>query len=256
MSGTEESGFIYRASGVGVGGRITDPPHGDIPAQASAALPPDGGRAEARVSGYNFEGILDVAAAYTVITGNPGLKDGQPIHRTVTTTTVEGLNVRGVVTANTVVAQLISEQPAGSGDLRMRPVGHFTNLRIKGVQLDPKPHQGLLSSELKSEIDRFLKDLYDPYRAESLASRTEPSPQYLCSLFDDNSIKDPLKGVPGVEVSAGGTIHVKDFGTIYVGQFLVEAKSRRLTMLRIVLGSPPSGPLNFCSVEGNGSPPP
>ena len=250
MTPTAQERFLYRASGVGVGGRITDPPHGDIPAQAATSIPPDGGRAEARVEGYNFEGILDVAQAYTVITGNPGVKEGQPINRTVTTATVEGLNVRGVVTANTVVAQLVSEQPAGKHDLKMRPVGHFTNLRIKGILIDPTPHAHLLLSEMKSDIDKFVRQI--------VVTLPTPIPtRYLCSIFEDQSIAAQVNGkIPGAEAFPGGQIHVDDFGDIYLGEFLVDPDFRRLTMLRIVLASPPSGRVSFCSVEGDGSPPP
>jgi hypothetical protein len=195
-----------------------------------------------------------------VITGNPGLKDGKPSHRTATTTTVLGLNVEDVVTADSVLAQLVSEQPAGLPELQMRPLGRFTNLQIKGVQIDPKFHEHLIGAESKSQIDKCLEHLYNPYDKNNAEGKKtplgSPLPRYLFSIFEDESIAEQVKKIPGARAFPGGRIRLDGFGNIYLGEFLVDAESRRLTMLRIVLGSPPSGPLNFCAVEGNGSPPP
>jgi hypothetical protein len=85
-----------------------------------------------------------------------------------------------------------------------------------------------------------------------------------CSIFDDASIgaavdllgKAREKEHPGVERRPGGVIHVDDLGDIYLGQLSFErdpeGEYRRLTMLRVVLGSPPSGDMSFGSVEGDG----
>lgn len=294
--------FLYRGNAVGIGGRIIDPPLGEIPAQAATSLPPDGGNAEARVEGYGFHGIVYVNSAFSVIRGNPDLKTVlgrcDKVFRTVTTATVNGLDVDGVVRADSIVASLESEQPEDETSLKMLTVGYFTNLRIKGYSVNPQPHSHLLTAAKKSEIDSCLDHLYDPYdpvneydpfdpRFDQANPKRESPPKptsigysktrsprrgsYVCSIFDDQSIANDVAKIPGsagVKALPGGHIRVRDFGDIYLGEFIVEGgekdddkkpdeyvpESRRLTMLRIVLASPPTGNLNFASVEGDGRP--
>jgi hypothetical protein len=45
---------------------------------------------------------------------------------------------------------------------------------------------------------------------------------------------------------------VPDFGTIFFGEILISSLSRRLTMLRLELGSPVGGFIACCDVESNG----
>ena len=246
---TSTKRFLYRGSAVGFGGRITDPPLGVIPAQAATTLPPDGGNAEARVDGYGFHGIVYVNSAYSLVRGNPDLKGCRPVFRTVATATVNGLDVDGVVRADTIVASLESEQPEAGGELDMLPVGYFANLRIRGFAIDLRPHADLLKMRKKSEIDAYREKNREGIYVTALGGS-----QYVCSIFDDASVAAAIKGIPGVTALPGGRIHVDDFGDIAFGEFFVSADARRLTMMRIELASPPTGTMDFASVEGDGSP--
>jgi hypothetical protein len=51
----------------------------------------------------------------------------------------------------------------------------------------------------------------------------------------------------------GHTIRVPTVGTIYLGEVLVSQYARRLTMVRVELGSPVGGRLEVASGEINGS---
>jgi len=172
---------------------------------------------------------------------------------------VNGLDVDGVVRADTIVASLESEQPEEGAELEMLPVGYFANLRIRGYAIDPRPHGDLLKASRKSEIDRCLDHLFDPNDSYNVQGKATPigrsRPKYLCSIFDDASIATAVNGIiPGARAFPGGRIHVDDLGDVYLGEFFVTGEARRLTMLRIELASPPTGTMDFASVEGDGSP--
>jgi hypothetical protein len=51
----------------------------------------------------------------------------------------------------------------------------------------------------------------------------------------------------------GHVVEVPDFGKIYFGEMFVTGESRRLTLLRVQLGSPVGGELICCDGEDNGS---
>jgi hypothetical protein len=257
LPGTDPSDprFLYRGSAVGIGGRITDPPHGEIPAQAATTLPPDGGYAEAIAKDFDFKGIVRVAHARGFVSGNPDCKGASGVFRTVATATVSGLDVDGVLTADTVVANLESEQLPNE-KLNMRPVSYVTNLRIRGVKLDLEPDSELMALGTDDEMSRYLgsSGRHTPMKRASgkLVSY---------SIFDDESVAAAVKKVNGIQRAAsrvtlldGGHIHVDDFGDIFLGELFFDADFRRLTTLRIVLGSPPSGVLDVAAVEGDGRP--
>jgi hypothetical protein len=270
--------FLYRGSAVGVGGRISDPPLGEIPSQAATTLPIDGGTAEARVQGYGFHGIVSIDSAHSVIRGNPDLKtmgiDCADVFRTVTTSTVNGLDIDGVVRADSMAAVLESEQPDGGGQLNMVPVGYFNNLRIRGFKIEPKLHTHLLEFPTMDEVwKNCYGHLYDPGRNDydpyDSSQREPPKPvpaertrlssggyQVACSIFEDDDLAAQIKPLNkyGIWYSHGGKIWIRDFGKLYLGEFFINADARRLTLLRVELNSPPSGEIAFASVEGDGRP--
>jgi hypothetical protein len=50
----------------------------------------------------------------------------------------------------------------------------------------------------------------------------------------------------------GHTVVVKDFGTIYFGEILISSMSRRLSMMRLELGSPDGGNMDVDNIGHNG----
>jgi len=278
--------FNYRGKAVGVRGEITDPLPGKSPDQkpekisdqAVVTLDQKGGHGEARVVDFRVQGIAYVNEAHSLVTGNPDLRidprdptQCQRVFRTVVTATVSGLEVDGVVRADTIVANLESEQPETKDiELEMLPVGYFANLRIRGYLVDlryPADYlETLRTKRKKSEIDRGIGDEVRKIESEMGAEdgsvcgkhaypRGLGEKEYVCSIFSDRSIRAAVKGIPGVSACRGGRIHVDNLGDIYLGQFSVEADLRKLTMLRVELASPPTGRLEFASVEGDGGRP-
>jgi hypothetical protein len=47
-------------------------------------------------------------------------------------------------------------------------------------------------------------------------------------------------------------LRIKDFGTLYLGEFRISKYARRLTMLRVELGCDREGSVSFADGAGNG----
>jgi hypothetical protein len=52
----------------------------------------------------------------------------------------------------------------------------------------------------------------------------------------------------------GHIVFIEGFGTIHLAELAINKVSRRLTMLRVNLGSPVDGDLMLAAVDGNGTP--
>ena len=78
--------------------------------------------------------------------------------------------------------------------------------------------------------------------------------RYETSIFSDRALRRAAKDIPGVTTCRGGVLHVEDLGDVQLGHYVVEPELRTLTMLRVVLKSPPSGEIMAASVQGDGRP--
>jgi hypothetical protein len=286
--------FNYRGSAFAMKGKIELPLPGRDQAPAArfdfplVDLKRDGGHDEKRLAEVKFPGIVYIGEATGLVTGNPDFKKVPRtatgaaaaaaaakscigVYRTVVTASVRGVDVDGVVRADAILASLESDQPdLGDRELDMRPVGYFTNLRIKHypIVLHPADHlKALQDFGKKSEIDKKLeaevKEIEkevarEPYTCGH-ASPTLGGSSYVCSIFSDKAIRAAVKGIPGVTACKGGRIHVDDLGDVYLGRLVVtqtkDEELRELTMLRVVLNSPPRGEVDICGVVGDGGRP-
>src|SRR5262245_42423569 len=146
--------FLYHGSALGVGGFITRPFTEIIPPQAGTVLPITGGHGSARIENFRYRDLVSFDAAYSTVSGDesPDAGGGRAFNSLVTVT-IEGLNIRQVVTAKKVVARLVSRHVHGVSELPIHPVGsYFENLRIAGVQVDLQPHQVLFGCQTLGEL--------------------------------------------------------------------------------------------------------
>ena len=109
--------------------------------------------------------------------------------------------------------------------------------------------------EVEFDHELFLKNKIYAALSKNLAAlkksgrmAEESNGVILCSL-----VKTLKVDCPGVEVQ-GHVITVEHFGRIYVGEVLSEAGFKRLSMLRMELGSPHEGLLNTAEASINGVP--
>src|SRR5215472_9582475 len=104
------TGFKYRAKAIGLEGHVDLPIDRKIDPVASVTLDEDGGFNNARVENFRFEHVVAFDSSSVSVTGAFSKKDGS--HFTVTTSTVEGVDVLGIVTADKIEARVLVKAPA------------------------------------------------------------------------------------------------------------------------------------------------
>lgn len=247
-----ERTFLYHAHASGVSGRITLPFNEIIPVQAPAAIPTTGGYCATRVENFRYRDIVSFRSATSIVSGEFSAKE--QAHETLMTATIEGLNILDMVTADVIVARLTSRHSQDGGEPSIIPLGsYFENLRIAGCKvkapLNTEPfvrcprYQELRQfinedAEIRSRLSRGFADVSAQPRNGAL----------LCSLASDVNLDCR-------ELKADGhAIHVPQFGTVYLAEFLITPYSRSITMLRAELGSPVQGQVMSGGGSGNGEP--
>jgi len=247
-----ERTFLYHAHASGVSGRITLPFDEVIPVQAPAAIPVTGGYSATRVENFRYRDIVSFRSATSIVSGDFSAKD--QAYETLMSATIEGLSILGVVTADVIVARLSSRHPKDGSEPSIIPLGsYFENLRVAGCKVEAplnteqfvrcSRYQELREvinedPEVRSRLSRGFADLSAQPRNGAL----------LCSLASDVGVKcRELK-------AEGHAIHVPQFGTVYLAEFLIMPYSRSITMLRAELGSPVQGQVTSGGGSGNGEP--
>jgi hypothetical protein len=245
--------FAFRAGAAAAGGVFTRPFTEPLPVQAASFLMPVGGYGSARVAHFRYHEIISFKAGYTQVIGTTHvLADGTIVRETLASAVVEGLNILDVITADRVVARLTSTHPApdAKNEMSASTVGsYFENLRIVGQPVMPACHPHLLKAVTKSNIMDANVPMFDPdapRNSKPIAPARDATLRF--------SIFQPLQGaIAGAELLPGCRVTIPSVGDIYLGEVVVSADHRQLTMIRVDLHSPEAGCVAFGSVEGNGS---
>jgi hypothetical protein len=234
------SRYRFQASAIGAAGHITIPFQEQIEVQASCALPEIGGYGSAISPAFNHRHILSFAGAHCQVTGSETTKDGQVIYYTLVRSTVEGLNILGMVTADRVAAQIVKiykVDPKKPGEFQQsfKLMGtRFENLRIAGKPL-----------EVDIAYDVFDKSgtyeaLPEAYRTGNKAANGLVS----ISLVRKGETASGYDGKPLV---------LEGFGTIKLAELEVGPFTRRINMVEIDLGCPVTGRVMACSIIVDGT---
>ena len=196
----------------------------------------------------------------------------------MSTITVEGLDVLGVITADRVVARIITEHPtdpdaAGEGKRAWQKVSflgtQFTNLRISGVavmvELDydlfgrfgdgafPSEPANLRPSFLKHAnahreqmtqkgCPRWMTDRYASKHPEG------QSMSMVSTLVNQIEVKGSLPGT-----QCGNVFDLPGFGRVILGELAVDSNSFHVTMMRLELGCPTGANLALSEAYVHGS---
>jgi hypothetical protein len=281
--------FHYHASAHALSGQFWRPFQRVIEVQAPSVLPSIGGIGSSRVDNFRLDDFVSFKAGYTHVLGSEMevkdekgviLKDanGQPriAHTTQVTSTVEGLNILDVITADRIVGRLTSvHDPADDkarGEARILLIGsRFENLRIAGCNVDVSLHHELflklptlsaIEDLEKKHADKFWElatETLDAVKPGARLEKKKPEAPgaLLCSIIKDVNFKcldEGEKVCPGV-TRRGHRFHVEDFGNIYLGEMLFRHSHKTLTMVRIELGSPNGAGIIVVQADSNGQPP-
>lgn len=271
----------YHGTATVISGHLRLPLEREIIPQAKAELHQRGGYFSQRVENFSIEGVLSIRSAYTQVSGNRSTKEGQG-WTTLTTTTIEGLNVLEVVTADRIVGQTITEHPIegyvpsisflGTRFENLRIAGHAVDLDIDHDILGEKPDgdgtytkdSGLIA-RVGDQYKRVLEnnalpeDLRERYNR--LSSNLGSTEAVECSLVNQAN-----GSYPGL--TFGHILHVPDFGKIVLARLKVDhgeyntptgapkITNVHLTMMHLELGCAAAGnvPIGTGSTNGSSNP--
>jgi hypothetical protein len=248
MSKYEPIRFYFHATGYALSGHFHRPVEVPIPAQASLALPSEGGHAYSRVECFDVPRIAFFKSAHTHVSGS---WQDENTATTSVTVVVEGLRILDFLSVDRMVTRVTSEYKFGNknSESHIIAVGsHFDNLRLGGFEVKVTLRHDLL---LKSKTFEDLKsNVKNDQKSGKIAKFGDGVA--LCSLAE--KIETDLKDVPGVEIE-GHVVRIPHYGEIALAEVFASHGTRTLTMLRFKLGSPDGGGGSSGSGSTNGRPP-
>jgi hypothetical protein len=236
--------MLYHAEAVGASGYLTLPVQETMEIQASAALPINGGSGSSSSNNFNHRNIFSFDSAQSMVIGSRS--DGDAAYGSLSTVTITGLNIMGVVTCDQIVMRITTKHPDGAPEPSILPMGcYFEGLCIAGQDVEPD-----LSIDTFTTYDTWtaLQDAYakDPAVKAQLDQQSyipptgNTLPTSSRGVFGCTLVRNWGKLPAGVTPRNGG-IYIPHFGTLTLGEFYVSQYSRRVMMLHVDLG---------CSVEG------
>jgi hypothetical protein len=245
MSNFEPLRYHFHASGYALSGHFHRPVDVPIAAQASLALPIEGGQAHSGVEAFAIPRIAAFDAAQTHLSGS--FPDDNTATSSVTVV-VEGLSILDFLTADRMVTRLTGEHDLKqkNGESHIIALGsHFEGLKLGGYAVNVTlRHDLLLEAKTFETLKKSVKD--DKKSGKIVISNGEV---LLCSLVE--KVETDLPGA----VIEGHTIKVPHFGKIALAEVFASHGTRTLTMLRFELGSPDGGGGSSGGGSTNGQPP-
>jgi hypothetical protein len=262
--------FLYRGYSVGFGGVLTRPSHEVIDAQASVALPIVGGLTSTRVQNYRLRELISFKEARMYTTGS---RSADGAYNTVVSATIEGLNILDVITCDACVGRVSSRHAPDAAEPEIVSAGStFHNLKIGGYPVDVQFDHKLFAdfptyTQLRGE---FEKNADFRERVQTQFMWTSPwknfPPGFVGSIPMPNTndwpesrgivpctlVKDITCDAPEM-ARYGHILCLPQVGYIVLGEFFVSQYARRLTMMRLALGSPVEGMMSACDLETDGT---
>jgi hypothetical protein len=268
--------FIFRGNAAAFGGRIVRPKDITLEAGGASVLTVAGGRSTWSGRDLQFGDTVRIKSAMTFAEGVfddtkklVDLTNHKVAEETLATTTVVKAAVKGLVVGSkpqlkvkSVQASMTSKSPTASYEPTIR-LDNETS--FDGVSID--------GHELEVEIAHDVFQRFDT-RAKLLAAADDPKfvkqhghHFYLMGQPERRRLvreggyliatvvkRISWKGSPmaGARIDDNSVV-VPEFGTIHFGEILITAAERRLSMLRLQLGSPEGGSEVYVDVGSNGT---
>lgn len=236
--------YHFHASGYALSAHFNRPVDVPIAAQASLALPIEGGQAHSGIENFAIPRIAAFDAAQTHLSGS--FQDDSTATSSVTVV-VEGLSILDFLTVDRMVTRLTGQHnlKQKNGESHIIALGsHFEGLKLGGFAVNVTlRHDLLLEAKTFADLKKGVKD--DEKSGRIMIPGNEV---LLFSLVD--KIETDL---PGAEIE-GHTIEVPHFGKIALAEVFARRGVRTLTMLRFELGSPDGGGGSSGGGTTNGDP--
>jgi hypothetical protein len=203
-----------------------------IEKQGFLQLPETGGYKFAQAPARRLDGVLSHEGGYSQVSGQVN-EDGSGA-TTLATSVIEGLNILEVVTADRIVAQIITEHPNGGNVPSVSFLGtRFDNLRIAGELVEIEPQLDILGDTLDGKESHFSDGGVFARIAHQYSSvkRLMGLPQWASDQFTWNpaeaqrqnvvrcSLVNSIEGAPGK--SYGHVIDLPGFGKIFLAELQI-----------------------------------
>jgi hypothetical protein len=251
--------FVFHGHACAYSGRLYRPKDIVIPAPAASALSVSGGRSAATGRSQRFDPYLSVGPAAT-------MADAAFTNRKAAVAMTHGRVPEATLSASTVLSAEVSRIAADSKRLRVGLVrgGLVASSPTKRGQPPIRIARGSTITDVS--IDGYglavILDLKRFEGADTFAALSRMSSKASGQVFERHegliytTIVKQLKwkGKPHPTAQLEGhCLYVPGFGRVYFGELTAEHSARRLTMLRLHLGSPISIRVGFSDVGANGS---
>lgn len=262
----------FRGSAYGAAGILTTPFREIIPTQASSTLADFGGYGTSLSENFNHRNIVRFDVARTEVTGSRTHLDASvPTYSTLSRSTIEGLNVMGMITADRVVANLVSTYRDAEGSQpEVKLIGsRFENLKIAGVPVKVHlcldildKHHDHKSLSAAYTADKKVRDLFgDDDLRKRYAHASPEVKEFLDAPPEEDAAMPHHEGVSALSIVRklepegdafecfGHVIHIEGFGVIRLGEVRICKRTRHLTMIQVRFGCPVEGDGSFGSVD-------
>jgi hypothetical protein len=274
--------FVFQGNAAAYGGRLVRPADIVIEARGGSSLPVTGGRCRSDLQPVQFGNFIRVGTASTFAEGLfDDLKQaveasyGRVRPDTLTATTTVNAEVHDIVvgakprlTVKRLRGALVSKTPSASGETAIRVPDDNA---VEGVDIDGHAlivelatsafQQHDTYSRLRSAADDpgferefgdclLIRSVYDGQPAPPSGRLVEGGAGIYATIV--KSIRWAGEPYPGATIDHH-LVTVPNFARIFFGEILITRYSRRLTMLRLELGSPDGGDVAFAEPQDNGS---
>jgi hypothetical protein len=279
------SRFIFSGHAAAYGGRIVRPKDITVETSATCALTASGGRGDGRAGSAKFETFVSVGQAAASAQGN--FEDTGQYELSTW-----GKLPRNALTAKTHVrtelAALIVGDPAlGQPQLHVeRIAGGLTAYSARAsrqprLRFDPDTVFGAITIDNYRLVVTLNLELFNEYDTEAKLMTAADDPRFVeqfgSHLFlhrVERGVAPPAYGrllyggeaicgtivrsidwdgppFPGSSIDINA-VEIPELGRLYFGELLITRSSRRVTMLRLELGSPMGGDMSCCDYQDNG----
>jgi hypothetical protein len=264
---------VFHGHASGVAAHIRRPTDAVLTVRSSCALPVTGGRCENKVPATKLGKWVSFKSASTSAHGDyvkasegvATTRGKLPFHKAATETRisarVRGLDILGRVQITDASLGLISRSARGKSQPPIRLEGN----RIEGVRIDGARLKVTLAEDFycKHDTKDKLRAAHEKGLPEHHACMFLPHKEGLEEISEFPEAGGIVKctivkklewvGKPAEKAKIyGHVIELEDFGKIYFGEMFITDKARRLTMVRVQLGSPVGGELIVADGETNG----
>lgn len=260
--------FIFRGNAFGLGGQIREPYMPYFEVQAASSLPTVGGLSRAEAKGRDFSKLLSFGHAKTEASGGVRRERDPKNNTTIVQAEVFDLLVEGRFSVERTIMSMRSYEQHGDEFPHMIPEQTaIDGITIDGckveVVLDPEP---FVSAPTKRDVrEKYRKD--SRWRKEHAKKFYRPEE---CKFGDDDVFEskglilativkeiivhhdENCRNHSGKLEVADNTIKVPNFGTAFFGELIISDYDRRLSAIRMQLGSPMQADLEACGLESNG----